>query len=67
MQQLSGLDASFFYFEGPTTQGHVFSAYIYDQSTAPGGHVTFKSILEHVRSRLHISRVFRQCRCGRCM
>src|SRR4051794_28260009 len=60
MQQLSGMDASFLYFETPNAPGHVFSVYICDQSTAPGGNVTFKGILEHVRSRLHVSRAFRQ-------
>ena len=60
MQQLSGLDASFLYFETPNAPGHVFSVYICDQSTAPGGKVTFKGILEHVGGRLHVSRAFRQ-------
>ena len=60
MQQLSGIDASFLYFETPNAPGHVFSVYICDQSTAPGGKVTFKGILDHVRSRLHVSRAFRQ-------
>jgi len=54
------MDASFLYFETPNAPGHVFSVYICDQSTAPGGNVTFKGILEHVRSRLHVSRAFRQ-------
>ncbi len=60
MQQLSGMDASFLYLETPNAPGHVFSVYICDQSTAPGGRVTFKGILEHVRQRLHVSRAFRQ-------
>ena len=60
MKQLSGMDASFLYFETPSAPGHVFSVWIYDQSTAPGGKVTFKGILEHVNSRLHVSRTFRQ-------
>ena len=60
MQQLTGADASFLYFETPNAPGHVFSVWIYDQSTAAGGTVTFKSILEHVRQRLHVSRTFRQ-------
>ena len=34
--------------------------WIYDQSSAPGGKVTFKGILDHVGSRLHVSRTFRQ-------
>ena len=60
MKQLSGMDASFLYFETPNAPGHVFSVWIYDQSSAPGGNVTFKGILEHVSSRLHVSRTFRQ-------
>jgi WS/DGAT/MGAT family acyltransferase len=60
MQQLSGVDAAFIYFETPNAPGHVFSVGIYDQSSAPGGNVTFKGVLEHVRNRLHISRTFRQ-------
>jgi WS/DGAT/MGAT family acyltransferase len=60
MQQLTGADASFLYFETANAPGHVFSVWIYDQSTAPGGRVTFKGILEHVRQRLHVSRTFRQ-------
>jgi diacylglycerol O-acyltransferase / wax synthase len=60
MEQLTGLDASFIYFETPNAPGHVFSVWIYDQSSAPEGKVTFKGILEHVRSRLHLSPTFRR-------
>ena len=60
MQQLSGMDASFIYFETPKSPGHIFSVYIYDQSSAPGGRVTFKGILNHLEERLHVSRTFRQ-------
>ena len=60
MQQLSGLDSSFVYMETGTTPMHIGSLAIYDQSTAPGGHVTFKSILEFFEKRLHKSRAFRQ-------
>ena len=60
MKQLSGMDASFLYFETPNAPGHIFSVWIYDQSSAPGGKVTFKGILDHVGSRLHVSRTFRQ-------
>src|SRR3954453_8039706 len=59
-QQLSGGDASFLYFETPNAPGHIFTCSIYDPSTAPGGRVTFKQILDHYRSRLHVSRTFRQ-------
>lgn len=60
MQQLSGLDASFIYSDTAKAPQHIFTCLIYDPSTAPGGAVTFKAILEHYRSRLHTSRVFRQ-------
>ena len=60
MQQLSGLDASFLYLETGTTPMHIGSLAIYDQSTAPGGHVTFKDILEFFEKRLHKARSFRQ-------
>ena len=60
MQQLSGMDASFLY--GETPRAHMAGAglNIYDQSTAPGGQVTFKGILTHIQSRLPAARVFRQ-------
>src|SRR3954454_19872676 len=60
MRQLSGMDASFVYFETPNAPGHIFSVWIYDQSSAPAGKVSFTGILEHVGSRLHVSRTFRQ-------
>ena len=60
MQQLSGLDASFLYFETPNSPMHITGLAIYDQSTAPGGLVTFKSILQNVEERLHCARCFRQ-------
>ena len=60
MQQLSGMDASFIYFETAKSPGHVCSVYIYDQSSAPGGKVTFKGILNHIEKRLHVSPTFRQ-------
>jgi diacylglycerol O-acyltransferase / wax synthase len=40
MQQLSGLDASFLYFETPNAPMHVGGILVYDQSTAAGGRVT---------------------------
>lgn len=60
MQQLSGQDASFVYLETPHTPMHIGSVGIYDPSTAPGGFVRFKDILEFVRSRLGGARSFRQ-------
>ena len=60
MQQLSGMDSSFLYMETGTTPMHIGSLTIYDQSSAPGGQVSFKDILEFFRSRLHKARAFRQ-------
>ncbi len=60
MQQLSGQDASFVYFETPNTPMHIGSLAIYDPSTAPGGFVRFKDILAHIEARLGGARAFRQ-------
>ncbi|HEV2568581.1 wax ester/triacylglycerol synthase family O-acyltransferase [Sphingomonas sp.] len=60
MQQLSGQDASFVYLETPHTPMHIGSVGIYDPSTAPGGFVRFKDILEFIGSRLGGARSFRQ-------
>ena len=60
MEQLSGLDASFLYFETSHAPTHIGSFAIYDQATAPGGKVTFTGILKNVESRLHLARCFRQ-------
>lgn len=60
MQQLSGLDASFLYLETGSAPMHIGSLAIYDQSSAPGGRVTFKEILNFFEQRLHKARAFRQ-------
>ncbi len=60
MEQLSGQDASFVYFETPATPMHIGSVAIYDPSTAPGGKVRFKDILGFIESRLPGARSFRQ-------
>jgi diacylglycerol O-acyltransferase / wax synthase len=60
VQQLSGLDAAFLYFESGNAPTHIGSFAIYDQSTATGGSVTFKDILSNIRSRLHLAKCFRQ-------
>jgi diacylglycerol O-acyltransferase / wax synthase len=60
MQQLSGQDASFVYLETPHTPMHIGSVGIYDPSTAPGGFVRFKDVLDFVGSRLAGARSFRQ-------
>ncbi len=60
MEQLSGLDASFLYLETGNMPMHIGGLAIYDQSTAPGGAVTFKDILKFFEKRLHKARAFRQ-------
>ncbi|HEX4694558.1 wax ester/triacylglycerol synthase family O-acyltransferase [Sphingomonas sp.] len=60
MEQLSAQDASFVYLETPHTPMHIGSVGIYDPSTAPGGFVRFKDILNFVESRLQGARSFRQ-------
>lgn len=60
MEQLTGLDASFLYFESRNAPTHIGSFAIYDQSSAPGGRVTFKGILANIERRLHLARCFRQ-------
>ena len=60
MHQLSGMDASFLYLETGNTPMHIGSLAIYDQSTAPGGKVSFKEILRFFDERLHKAKAFRQ-------
>ena len=60
MQQLSGHDASLLYAETATANANVSLIHIYDQSTAPGGKLRFKTILAHIESRLDRSPVFRR-------
>ncbi|MCP5128003.1 MAG: hypothetical protein H6985_00315 [Pseudomonadales bacterium] len=52
MRQLSGLDASFLYLETANAPMHISSLAIYDQSTAPGGKVRFKEIVENTTNRI---------------
>lgn len=60
MRQLNGHDASLIYADSPHANANVSLLHIYDQSTAPGGRVRFKSILAHIERRLDRSPVFRQ-------
>jgi diacylglycerol O-acyltransferase / wax synthase len=59
LRQLGGQDASFVYNEAPRMPQHIGGFSIYDPSTAPGGAVTFKGILEHIRSRMALVNSFR--------
>ena len=60
MRQLNGHDASFLYADNQHANANVTLLHIYDQSTAPGGKVRFKSILAHIESRLAGSAMFRR-------
>jgi WS/DGAT/MGAT family acyltransferase len=60
MSQLSGHDATFLYSDTTHSNSNVSLLHIYDQSTAPGGKVRFKTILAHIESRLDRSPVFRR-------
>ena len=59
MRQLSGHEASFLYADTIHANANVTFVQIYDQSTAPGGTLRFKTILAHIQSRLHRSPIFR--------
>ena len=53
LKQLTGLDASFLYLETSSNPMHIGGLAIYDPSTAEGGAVGFKQILENVLKRAH--------------
>ncbi len=59
MQQLSGLDASFLYFETPNAPMHIGGFALYDPSTLSAP-ITYERILENTERRLHLARCFRQ-------
>jgi diacylglycerol O-acyltransferase / wax synthase len=60
VQQLSWMDDMMLRAETPATPLQIQMLLIYDPSTAPGGKVTFKGILEELDARLHLADVFRQ-------
>jgi len=60
MQQLKPHDASFLYSDTTHSNSNVSLLHIYDQSTAPGGVVRFKSILAHIANRLDRAPLFRR-------
>lgn len=60
MKQLSGTDNLFLAQETGNQRAHVAGLGIYDPSTAPGGKVRFKDVLEFFTSRLDKSAVFRR-------
>ena len=60
MEQLTGLDAAFLYLDQENSPMHIGSIAIYDPSTAPGGFVRFKDILNFVEERLPLANTFRR-------
>jgi WS/DGAT/MGAT family acyltransferase len=59
-RQLSAHDASFLYADNSRANANITLVHVYDQRTARGGKVRFKTILAHIASRLDRSRIFRQ-------
>ena len=60
MRQLSPQDAQFLYMEDGQVASHITSIGVCDQSTAPGGVVRFKDILNLVEERLAGSIIYNQ-------
>jgi WS/DGAT/MGAT family acyltransferase len=60
VQQLTGLDASFLYFETPNASTHIGAFSVYDPSALRGGRLAYEQMLADVESRLHLARCFRQ-------
>jgi len=60
MQQLSPQDASFLFAETPNAHMHVATLALYDQSTASGGRVRFRDVLQTIEQRLHLAKCFRR-------
>jgi len=54
VHQLTGMDASFLYLETPNAPMHISGLAIYDPSTAPGGKVRFKEVIENYGQRLRV-------------
>ena len=60
MRQLSGHEAGFLYADTPQANANLSLLHIFDQATAAGGVVRFKSVLAHIERRLSASPLFRQ-------
>ena len=59
MERLSGLDASFLYFETPSMHMHVCATIMFDPSSVKGGY-SFENVRETLRGRLHLVPPFRR-------
>jgi diacylglycerol O-acyltransferase / wax synthase len=59
MERLSGLDATFLYFETPAVHQHVCAVMVFDPSGMKEGY-SFERVKEFVRERLHLIPQFRR-------
>ena len=59
MERMSGLDATFLYFETPNMHMHVIGVIVFDPSTVPGGY-SFELVKEMMSKRLHLVPTFRR-------
>jgi WS/DGAT/MGAT family acyltransferase len=59
MRKLSGLDAAFLYLESPEAPMFVGGVYLFNGSTKDPD-FDFEAFRDHIASRLHVSRTFRQ-------
>jgi diacylglycerol O-acyltransferase / wax synthase len=59
MERMSGLDASFLYFETPNMHMHVVATIVFDPTTVPGGY-SFDKVREMIQSRLHLGKPLRR-------
>ena len=58
MQQLTPLDATFLYLENENTHAHGTFVWLYDATDCDPAKINRRALLEHMRSRLHVSPVF---------
>jgi diacylglycerol O-acyltransferase / wax synthase len=54
MERMSGIDASFLYFETPNMHMHVVATIVFDPSTSPRGY-SFEGVKRVIESRLHLA------------
>ena len=58
MQQLTPMDAAFLYLENESTHAHGTLVWLYDASQCEPPGVNRRALLEHMRSRIHVSPIF---------
>ena len=58
MQQLSPMDAAFLYLENESTHAHGTFVWIYDAEGCEARDISRRTLIEHMRSRVHLSAVF---------